>query len=72
MDLERIKNRYINIFGAKILKDLETGVVETIGDTFQTKTFNDYYNNEIMKRNYKQNNKLFCKAWNKLCKIDLF
>ena len=72
MDLERIKNRYINIFGAQILKDLKSGVVGTIGDSFQTETFNNYYNNEIDKYYYKQNNKLICKYWNKLCKIDLF
>ena len=72
MEFERIKNRYINIYGSQILNDLKTNTVRTIGDVFQTERFINYYNNENMKKKYKQNNKLICKYWNKLCKIDLF
>ncbi len=69
MNFETIKNRYINLFGAQILKDLENEVIETIGDVYYSESFNKFYDKEMEKYYHKQNNKSFYKAWNQLCKI---
>jgi hypothetical protein len=69
MNFEIVKNRYINLYGAQILKDLENLDIETIAEAFQTESFNNFYAHEIKKYYYKKNNKSFCKAWSQLCKI---